>query len=250
MVEVVDGETGEVREFEQLSEAAGSIIERPPYRRRAMHLSDGEWGREYNLAFLKAQKEIGPTIGLDAENAFNKSRYVTLPNLLARVQPILNNNGFIVNFDTGRVNYKAENKQQYFLPVYLILTHAETDQWKCVGHEIPILKFDPQSFGGTITYGRRYVLTSHMSIAGAEPDDDGVQATHQPSQEQLAEMGAALGDKIGQCVSEAQLHEWRKKHEQQFGLLDRATFDALKDQWQKRLNELRSKATKKGKNDV
>ena len=82
MVEVVDGETGEIREFEQLSEAA-AMVERPPYRRRAMHLSDGEWGREYNLAFLKAQKEIGPTIGLDAENAFNKSRYVTLPNLLA-----------------------------------------------------------------------------------------------------------------------------------------------------------------------
>lgn len=249
-MEVVDGETGEIKEFGQLSEAAASMIERPPYRRRAMHLSDGEWGREYNLAFLKAQKEIGPTIGLDAENSFNRSRYVTLPNLLAKVQPILNDNGFIVNFDTGRVNYKAENKQQYFLPVYLILTHAETDQWKCVGHEIPILKFDPQSFGGTITYGRRYVLTSHMSIAGAEPDDDAVQATHHPSEDQLAEMGAVLSDKIAQCKSEIELQEWRKKHEQQFGLLDSSTFDALREQWRRRLQELKPKVAKKGKGDV
>jgi hypothetical protein len=239
MVEVVDGETGEVREFEQLSEASASMIERPPFRRRAMHLSDGEWSREYNLAFLKAQKAIGPTIGLDAENSFNKSRYVTLPNLLAKVQPILNDNGFIVNFDTGRVNYKSDNKQQFFLPVYLILTHAETDQWKCVGHEIPILKFDPQSFGGTITYGRRYVLTSHMSIAGAEPDDDGVQPTHQPSQDQLGEMAACLSDKIIQCVTEAELRGWHKKHEQQFGLLEQHVLDGLKEQWQKRLAEIK-----------
>ena len=82
MVEVVNGETGEIQEFDHLSEAAATLIDRPPFRRSSMHLSDGEWGREYNLAFLKAQIKIGPTIGLDAENSFNRSRYVTLPHLL------------------------------------------------------------------------------------------------------------------------------------------------------------------------
>jgi hypothetical protein len=241
MVDIVDGETGEVREFEQLSEAAASIIERPPYRRRAMHMDDGEWGREYNLAFLDAQKKIGPTIGLDAQNAFNQSKYVSLPQLLAKVQPVLNDSGFIINFGTGKVNYRSEARNQFFLPVFLTLTHAETGQWKCVGHEIPILKLDPQSFGGTITYGRRYVLTSHLSIAGAEPDDDGVQASHELTAERLDEMVAAMLDNIAQCKTEKELRAWHTQNSQQLGLIGAKREQQLKEFWQNSLKDLKAK---------
>ena len=241
MVEVVNGETGEVQEFGQLSEAADSMIERPSYRRRAMHMDDGEWGKEYNVAFLDAQKKIGPTIGLDAQNAFNQSRYVSLPQLLAKVQPVLNDSGFIVNFGTGKVNYRSEAKQQFFLPVFLTLTHADTGQWKCVGHEIPILKLDPQSFGGTITYGRRYVLTSHLSIAGAEPDDDGVQASHDPSAEQLDEMTAAMLDNITQCKTEKELRAWYTQNSQQLGLIGAKREQHLKEFWQNALKDAKAK---------
>lgn len=242
MVEIVDGSTGEVKEVDSIAEAAETMIERPPYRRRVGHLDDGDWGKEYNVAFLKAQKEIGPVIGLDSENSFNNSKYVSLGALLNKVQRVLNDNGFIVSFGTGTVKSRNEAKTQFFLPVFLTLTHAETGQWRIVGHEMPILKFDPQSFGATITYGRRYVLTAHMSIAGCEPDDDGVLASHQLTAEQLDEVAGRMRDKIQECRTEAELRKWHKDNEQGCGVLDQKRLNGVKELWQDRFKETRWKS--------
>ena len=242
-MEVINSD-GEVQEFNDISEAAAALIERPPYRRRAGHLDDGDWGKEFNVAFLKAQMEIGPVIGLDSANSFNNSKYTSLSHLLSKVQPILNKCGFIINFGTGKVNYRNEAKTQQYLPVFMTLTHAETGQWKCVGHEMPILKFDPQSFGGTITYGRRYVLTAHLSIAGAEPDDDAVQASHQLTAEQLDEVMDRLCEKITECQSEVDLRKWLKDNEQGCSVLDPKRLAGVKELWQNRLNAYRPKKGK------
>ena len=49
MVEVVDGETGEVKEVDSIQGAAAEMIERPPYWRRTSHayasstVDEGEW---------------------------------------------------------------------------------------------------------------------------------------------------------------------------------------------------------------
>ena len=239
MINVVDGETGEIHEANNLAEAAAELIERPPYRKRAGYTEDGEWGREYNLAFLEAQKKIGPTIGLDQENSFNGSRYSSLPALLSKAQPVLNDSGFIVNFSTGTVKLRGDGKQQFFLPVFLTLTHAETGQWRIVGHEIPVLKFDPQSFGGLITYGCRYVLRAHMSIAGTDQDDDGVRASHDISTEDLQKMLGAMLKKIEACQSPLDLRTWHKANEQQIALLSEDDAGKLKSVWTKRLEAVK-----------
>ena len=246
-MEIINSD-GEIQEFNDISEAAAALIERPPYRRRAGHLDDGDWGKEYNLAFLKAQKEIGPVLELDSANSFNNSKYVSLSALLNKVQRVLNDNGFIVSFGTGIVKYRNEAKTQFFLPVFLTLTHAESGQWRCVGHEMPILKFDPQSFGATITYGRRYVLTTHMSIAGGEPDDDGVTASHQLTAEQLDEVMDKMCEKIADCQSETDLRKWHKDNAQGLGVLDQKRLDQVKEYWSARLNDY--KPAKKGKANV
>ena len=245
-MEVVDSD-GVIHEAETLAEAASELIERPPYRKRAGYTEDGEWGREYNVAFLEAQKKIGPTIGLDQENSFNGSRYSSLPALLSKVQPTLNDCGFIVNFSTGTVKLRGDGKQQFFLPVFLTLTHAETGQWRIVGHEIPVLKFDPQSFGGLITYGCRYVLRAHMSIAGTDQDDDGVQASHEVTAEDKQKMLSSMLKKIEACQSPLDLRAWYKRNEQQIASLGEQEANVLREAWQKKLDAVKPAAKKSEK---
>jgi hypothetical protein len=85
-----------------------------------------------------------------------------------------------------------------------------------------------------------------LSIAGTEPDDDGVQASHQLDGGQLDEIMERVATKLEQCKTEAELHKWRKEHEQGLSVLDRTRLDELKKAWTARLNSLKP-AMKKGK---
>lgn len=235
-MEVVDSD-GVVHEAETLAEAASELIERPPYWRKAGHVEEGEWGRTFDKAFLAAQIEIGPLSWADADNSFSESKYSTLGALLAKAQPILNRHGFIVNFGAGKVTTRLDAGAKYFLPIWLKLTHVDSGEWKRVFIELPILKFDPQSFGGLVTYGRRYNLAAHLSIAAT--DDDGVMASSLPKLDgdQLEEMLGRMFDRITQCKDEPSLRKWHKENEQQFAMLGEEGLARLRAAWQKRLNE-------------
>ena len=255
MVEVVDSGTGEVREFSSLNEAAEQGIERPPYWRRAAHsftptsVDEGEWGREFDEAFLTVQEEVGPLIWADSDNEFNKSKYASLGALLANVQPTLIKNKLKLNQGAGKVNIRGDLQNKIFLPIWTRITHVPTGQWQRVWVEMPMIKFDAQGYGSTMTYGRRYALVSYLGLAAT--DDDGVWASSKPALDE-----DDLTHKIAKCETEADLRTWHTKHEQHFASLDKETLGRLKDVWQRRLAEVKNvpvegpKPAKKGiKND-
>jgi hypothetical protein len=242
MVEVVDGETGEVREVESLRDTA-DMVNPPPYWRRAYHdLEAGDIGPEFLADLLKAQIEMGAVIEADASNEFNDSRYTSLGYLLSRVKPILNKHGFIISYGVGRVNTRNDAQQKSFLPVWIMLRHAKTGQFERFPFEVPMLKFDIQSYGGLLTYGRRYATEAYLGLKGGV-DDDGVKVSNDLKPEQLDEMMDGMAGKIEACLNEPDLRKWLTENKQQFDVLGQKREEQLKAVWQHRLAEV--KGTKK-----
>ena len=255
-MEVTDANTGEIREVENLGAAAAEMIERPPYWRRAKQnpafYIEGDWGSEFEKAFLEVQKEIGPVIQTDSSNDFNKSRYASLKIMLTKVQPILNKYGISMRQGTGKINTRNDlGGPKAFLPVWLHLTHVDTLQWQCVVIEMPITKFDAQSQKAAFTFGRRCDIEGYFSLAPTDEDDsDGVQASHQLTEAQLDEIMDRMAGKLAECKTEAELQKWRKEHEQGLSTLDDGRVNQLKAVWQKRLNELKPKNSGSKKESV
>jgi len=243
MVEVVNGQTGEVQEVDSIQEAAADMIDRPPYWRRigysAADIGAGEYGIEFRKAFFEAQKEIGPVIEADSSNEFNRSKYTSLGYLLGKVMPILQKHGFSVVYFVGRINIRSDLNKLAFLPVLLEITHVETGQWRTIPLEMAISKFDAQSIGSAITYGRRYVTEGYLGLKSGL-DEDGVLASHTITSEDTSRMISSMLSKIEECQTPLDLRAWFKASEQQIQLFGEVGANTLKDAWQKRLNKVKS----------
>jgi hypothetical protein len=253
-MEVVDGETGEVKEVDSIQGAAAEMIERPPYWRRAYHdLEASDVGPEFLGDLLKAQVEMGAVVEADSANEFNNSRYTSLGYLLAKIKPILNKHGFLLSYGVGRVNTRNDAQQKSFLPIWILLRHAKTGQFERFPFEVPMLKFDIQSYGGLLTYGRRYATEAYLGLKGGA-DDDGVKVSHEPTPEQLNKIQDGMFGKIMDCEDEPALRKWLSENKQQFEMLGAQREEQLKHAWQGRFAEINGvkpkTAAKKGKNDV
>ena len=238
MVSVIDSSTGEIVEQESIAEAAAEMIERPPYWRKTAHgqeVEEGEWGIEFDQAFLKAQIEIGPLVETDATNSFQKNKYSSLGGWLAKVQPILNRHGFLINQGAGRINSRADGKQ-LFLPVWFKMTHVATGEWKRVFIEEPLGKVDPQGVAIALTYGRRQAGSAFVSTKDADPD--GVLLQSLADHDQLT---AAMLEKIAACKTPLELRSWAKASQQQVESLNEEHAEKLRVAWQERLNALKEK---------
>jgi len=246
MVEIVDNSTGEVREVGSVSDAV-DMIERPPYWRRAYHdLEAGDVGPEFLSDLLKAQIEMGAVIEADAANEFNNSRYTSLGYLLTKIKPILNKCGFILSYGVGRVNTRNDASQKSFLPIWIMLRHAKTGQFERFPYEVPMLKFDIQSYGGLLTYGRRYATEAYLGLKGGV-DDDGVKVSHDLTPERLDEIAACMAEKIATCEDEAALRRWLSENKQQFEMLGSQREEKLKHAWQGRLQAIKPAVKKERK---
>ena len=116
-------------------------------------------------AFMKAQSELEPAIK-DQRNDFLKNSYASLNAIQQQIIPIFTANGFAFIQALGR------NEHGDFLETTLLhesgITFAES---KCYLH---FKKGDMQSYGGAVTYARRY---SYISMTGIPTvDDDGNRA--------------------------------------------------------------------------
>lgn len=251
MVEVVNGETGEVAEHESLAEAADQMIEKPPYWRRigysAADIGMGEYGIAFRKSFFEVQKEIGPVIESDSLNEFNRSRYTSLGYLLSKVMPVLQKHGFSVVYYTGRVSVRNDLNKLAFLPVLIEITHVESGEWRTIPLEMPMAKFDAQSIGSVFTYGRRYVTEGSLGLKSGL-DDDGIRASHDLTAEDAQRMLAAMLSKIEECKTPLDLRAWYKASEQQVTLLNEDAANTLREAWQKRLEKC--KPVKKGNKDA
>lgn len=110
----------------------------------------------------------------DAKNPFFKSNYASLSNILDEITtPLLEAGLVITQFpdETGLVS---------------MLIHAETGEFLSSNYQMPVAKQnDPQALGSSITYARRYAITSILSLN--VEDDDGNKGAEKPPQANKAE---------------------------------------------------------------
>ena len=103
----------------------------------------------------------------EALNPYFKKNYASLSNILNEVQEPLNESGLVITqFPDG-------------MGLVSMLIHAETGQYLSSNYEMPVAKQnDPQALGSSITYARRYAITSILSLN--VEDDDGNKGAELP----------------------------------------------------------------------
>ena len=125
-------------------------------------MNRSETRTEIAKALAKFQSEVSDP-NRTKENAFLKSKYVTLDSLLQAVRPVLANNGLSflqVPFTGADV-----------VSVTTMLLHESGEWLESDPFTLPLMKKDPQGVGSVVTYARRYSLSSILGVAWDEDDD-------------------------------------------------------------------------------
>ena len=172
-------EDGEIYERQEpsLSRRAADAVRRPSHwETRTERMIEGAGGANFELAFLSAQSEIEPIILADAEGNFNKNKYATLANLLAKIRPIIAKHKLTMTQGCGQIYaLGVEGKKQYFMPVFTEVTQVPSLEVKRFVMPMPLVQMSPHAIGSAFTYGRRFSLCGVWGIASV--DDDGAAAS-------------------------------------------------------------------------
>lgn len=112
---------------------------------------------EAKSLFAKAEKS--------KQNSHLKNRYSTLDDVLAAVEPGLEECGLVM------FQSVIDSEPTGLLKVETKLFHAESGEWVSFLMIVPISKNDAQGYGSALTYARRYGITAALGLSQA--DDDG-----------------------------------------------------------------------------
>ena len=113
---------------------------------------------------IEAQKDIDHAVK-DAKNPFFKSQYATLEAVIETAKKAFNKHG--IYFQQVAKEYERGASVET-----IFYGHGGVLQTGCV--QVPTDKFDPQAYGGALTYARRYSLSLACGISSK--DDDGESA--------------------------------------------------------------------------
>jgi len=124
---------------------------------------------ELATALAKAQGEITHAVK-DSVNPFHKSSYADLASVWDACRKPLAENGLsIVQLPNGI--------EDNCLILDTTMLHS-SGQWISSKIKMPMQKQDPQGYGSTLTYARRYALAA---IVGVYQDDDDAETTKKPT---------------------------------------------------------------------
>lgn len=119
---------------------------------------------ELAAALAKAQGEY-PIFKSNRENPFYKSRYADLGYIFSIALPILSKHGLSISQE------EWDTKESSFV-IRTVLQHS-SGQWRCSRSRFTPQKTDPQTFGSTLNYRKRYAVCSLLGIAiSSDPVDD------------------------------------------------------------------------------
>ena len=115
-------------------------------------------------ALINVQRQLQPATK-DANTPFTKSKYATLNSVMDSCRDALLSNGIWL------CQYPVPAEPGY-LGLITKLTHAESGQWQSSLAVVPLPKADPQGLGISMTYMRRYALSSMLGIVTEEDTDE------------------------------------------------------------------------------
>lgn len=121
-----------------------------------------------NTNVLKALFDAKSKFAKPKQSGFNKhlnSRYSTLEDVLEAIEPGLQDSGLVM------FQSMLEADVQNQIKVETKVFHAESGEWVSFLTVVPVSKNDCQGVGSSLTYARRYAITSAFGLG--EPDDDG-----------------------------------------------------------------------------
>lgn len=136
--------------------------------------------KEIASALVKAQKAFGPALKTSTNPHF-RNRYAALDACIEAVIDALNDNGIMLMQQT----HLCEDG----VIVETIFIHESGETMSGGKLHVPAAKHDPQGYGSSLTYAKRYSLQSACGIAPI--DDDGSAATAAVQQKQAAPKPAA-----------------------------------------------------------
>lgn len=125
--------------------------------------------KEFATALSKAQGEMEGA-KKDAANPFFKSKYADLASVIDVIRAPFAKNGLsymqfprVVQVE-GKVSVEVET-----------LVMHNSGEWISESLSMPVVKYDPQGIGSTITYAKRYGLQAAAGVPSE--DDDGNEAS-------------------------------------------------------------------------
>lgn len=154
-------------------------------------------------ALERAYNKIPGVIINDSEAGDKfKFRYASLKQIIEKVRPPLLEHGVLIR---QGAEHAQKLEGSLLVPVYTDLIHAPSGEIVRTKIDIPIVKFDPQSVGSAITYGKRYSLMAALGIA-TDDDDDGAAAKPNDMKEDPATLLIA---ELKKLKTDEALTKWR-----------------------------------------
>lgn len=156
--------------------------------------------KQISKALLDAQKEMGAAIK-DSKNPFFKSTYADLNSIREACMPALNKHGIAVLQPTVHIDGRNFVKT--------LLLHESGESIESLT-EIFNKNNDAQSFGGGVSYARRYGLQSFTNVGAL--DDDGNIASNTKEEYHVKSNGMApnvnfQSEEAKPWITEAQLNK-------------------------------------------
>jgi hypothetical protein len=128
---------------------------------------DGEIKNVLSSLF-KAKGELKTSITPGGKNPYFKSDYITLDDLLKKVDPVCQKYGLgILQFPTG-------------VGLVTLLYHEKSGEYISSYYELLLDNQNAQGVGSALTYAKRQTVQAIFGLsAGKEEDDDGHKASHE-----------------------------------------------------------------------
>ena len=142
-------------------------------------------------ALVKVQAEI-KNPKKEANNPFFKSKYSTLDSVIETYKELCSKNDLVVMENPVS---KVTESGKTLIGVEILLMHSSGQFINFDPYLLSPVKNDPQGVGSSITYARRYTLSSVFNIA-SEDDDDG---------------NSASGNKIAKSATQAEIGNLKKE---------------------------------------
>lgn len=117
-----------------------------------------------SAAFVKAQKEFKPAVK-SASNPHLRSKYAKLEDVISAVREGLAKHDLAFT--------QSSYLEDGVLTLTTRLIHSSGEMLYS-SMSIPITKADSQGIGSTLSYAKRYSLSSLLGVSSGDMDDDGV----------------------------------------------------------------------------